>query len=137
MKMIDYSKMSDDEINKLVIDRLVTSGDLTYDHDDCSGKLYVSGGWCWGAGVKTNLFKDGKPFITHHNGRKLDFCNKPSDAWPIIVGNKINIRFGAEGMACEAQFIQYGHESVEFYHENPLRAAMIVFLMMQEKSNGG
>ncbi|MHD0451549.1 phage protein NinX family protein [Serratia nevei] len=65
------------------------------------------------------------------NGMR-DYCNNPADAWPIIVGSKINIRFGAEGMACEAQFMQYGHESVEYYHVNPLRAAMIVFLMMKD-----
>lgn len=62
----------------------------------------------------------------------FDCCNNPADAWPIIVGSKINIRFGAEGMACEAQFMQYGHESVECYNSNPLRAAMIVFLMMKD-----
>ncbi|WP_414456848.1 phage protein NinX family protein [Enterobacter kobei] len=66
---------------------------------------------------------------------RFDPCHNPADAWPIIVGSKINIRFGAEGMACEAQFMQYGHESVECYHANPLRAAMIVFLMMQDANN--
>lgn len=65
------------------------------------------------------------------NGMR-DYCNNPADAWPIIVGSKINIRFGAEGMACEAQFMQYGRESVEYYHVNPLRAAMICFLMMKD-----
>lgn len=86
---MDYSKLSDDEINNMV-------GNLV-----------------------SQRFR-------------TDYCNNPADAWPIIVGNKINIRFGAEGMACEAQFMQYGHESVECYHANPLRAAMIVFLIMQE-----
>lgn len=137
--MIDCSKMSDDEINDLVIDRLVTSGDLTYDHDDCSGKLYVSGGWCWGAGVKTNLFKDGKPFVTHHNGRKLDFCNNPADAWQIIIENRIGIIPAPEKGWWKADQRKVGSDS-EPYHMTkdckPLRAAMVVFLMMQEKSNG-
>lgn len=131
--MIDYSKMSDDEINGLVIDRLVTSGDLTYDHDDCSGKLYVSGGWCWGAGVKTNLFKDGKPFITHHNGRKLDFCNNPADTWPIIESKKISLTYHQSRGEWSAIF---NSENISM-HGSPLRAAMIVFLMMQEETNGG
>lgn len=145
--MIDYSKMSDDEINDLVIDRLVTSGDFTYDHDDCSGKLYVSGGWCWGAGIKTNLFKDGKPFITHHNGRKLDFCNNPADAWPIIVENKISIehviiKWRASSLVYdkkyESGFFIFRSESDvgDISSRGALRAAMIVFLMMQEKTNG-
>lgn len=144
--MTDYSKMSNDEINDLVIDRLVASGDLTYDHDDCSGKLYVSGGWCWGAGVKTNLFKDGKPFITHHNGRKLDFCNNPADAWPIIIENGISIVRLDKNWLCapidEAIDGITGDSEVCFYaskgvvDNKPFRAAMIVFLMMREESDG-
>lgn len=57
---------------------------------------------------------------------KWDF-NNPSDTWPIIVENKINIDF------------QYGEWPAAEYSEyiytdkNPLRAAMIVFLLM----NGG
>lgn len=100
--MTDYSKMSDFEINTAV----ATSqfGNWREDADICQR-------------------------IT---SKRIDYCNNPTDAWPIIVGSKINIRFGAEGMACEAQFMQYGHESVECYNSNPLRAAMIVFLMMKD-----
>ena len=60
----------------------------------------------------------------------VDYCNNPSDAWPIIVGKRINV-YASEGpdfmpwMAGCAGFVSS--------HKNPLRAAMIVFLMMQEQ----
>lgn len=114
--MNDYSKLSDFEINKLVA---IATGH----------KQFSSLGW---QGLQDGDFNA----VIVRGPMKIggfDPCNNPADAWPIIVGNKINIRFGAEGMACEAQFIQYGYESIEHYHDNQLRAAMIVFLMMQEK----
>ncbi|MGM8711125.1 phage protein NinX family protein [Enterobacter hormaechei subsp. steigerwaltii] len=107
---MDYSQLSDFEINKRVFKVLTGAKPLGYPHnaDGRSVGNESNGHYCW-----------------------YDYCNNPADAWPIIVDSKINIRFGAEGMACEAQFMQYGYESVECYHANPLRAAMIVFLMMQ------
>ncbi|MFP2377774.1 phage protein NinX family protein [Enterobacter ludwigii] len=115
---MDYSQLSDFEINRLVARAI----DGLHGDDRTACDCYLSADI--GSAIK---IPDGDiGWIT------LDYCNNAADAWPIIVDNKINIRFGAEGMACEAQFIQYGHESVEFYHGNPLRAAMIVFLMMQD-----
>ncbi|EGT4280903.1 protein ninX [Cronobacter malonaticus] len=65
-------------------------------------------------------------------GRK-DYCNNPADAWPIIVQNRISIinldedEWGARGVAdCNSKRV---------IHENSLRAAMIVFLMMQESQH--
>ena len=65
-----------------------------------------------------------------------DYCNNPADAWPIITANKISIyamseadnrgHWGAEAF--------YPNEAYHF-NDNPLRAAMIVFLMMQESAN--
>jgi len=71
----------------------------------------------------------------------IDYCNNPSDAWPIIVKNGIDIEFfynepDEEYRFCHAQihvadfgFITVNHPS------NPLRAAMIVFLKMQESKH--
>lgn len=122
--MTDYSQLSDFEINNLValaIGAKVTDG---FRVGDSKESIYYALGedeFCVRRGFGSMPIQ-------------FDPCNNPADAWLIIVGSKINIRFGAEGMACEAQFMQYGHESVDHYHTNPLRAAMIVFLMMQEKS---
>lgn len=115
--MTDYSKMSDFEINKMVCDVFWPYFNKS---SECKNKTFPQ--------------KSSVVYMENgYGGLSRDYCNNPADAWPIIVGNKINIRFGAEGMSCEAQFMQYGHESIEQYHANPLRAAMIVFLMMREK----
>lgn len=130
--MTDYSKLSDEDINSMVIIELIKAGKLTDDHEDISGKPYTSDGWNWGPGVKTNLFKDGKPFVTHHNGSKLDYCNNPADAWQIIANNHIGIApYPSKAFAWSSRHGMASDLSAE--DKNPLRAAMIVFLMMQEK----
>lgn len=131
-----YESKSNDEVNKMVMSCLVGSGDLTNDPDDTSGTPYTSDGWCWGAGVKTNLFKDGKPLVTHHNGYRLDYCNDPFCAWPIIVANNIDIiQDNGQGcaLATNSAIQMFQGDDVHIAQdENPLRAAMIVFLMMQD-----
>lgn len=77
-----------------------------------------------------------KPKNKSGNRFYFDPCNNPADAWPIITANKISIyamsendgrgRWGAEAF--------YPNESYHF-NDNPLRAAMIVFLKMQEPQN--
>ena len=59
----------------------------------------------------------------------VDYCNNPSDAWPIIVANRINV-YASEG----PDFMPWmaGCGGMVASNRNPLRAAMIVFLMMQE-----
>lgn len=61
------------------------------------------------------------------NWKELDYCNNPADAWPIIVGSKIGVR-EYDGW-WEARTYIPEHAICD---KNPLRAAMIVFLMMQE-----
>ena len=62
-----------------------------------------------------------------------DYCNNPSDAWPIIAGMVAN--------GCVVQILQagvvvilQGGGRIQFMDKNPLRAAMIVFLMMQDEA---
>lgn len=62
-----------------------------------------------------------------------DYCNNPSDAWPIIVENRISIDYlcvTKTWVAAESE------DRGETYHinDNPLRAAMIVFLKMNPLS---
>lgn len=55
------------------------------------------------------------------------YCNNPSDAWPIILSNKIDIQHrDGFNMPC-ARHCE--HMAAD---KNPLRAAMIVFLMMKD-----
>ena len=68
----------------------------------------------------------------------FDFCNNPADAWPIIDENNItiindnpSIRFAVSEVASYFN----GSNNIWSAHENGLRAAMIVFLKMQESKN--
>ena len=102
--MKDYASMSDFEVNQMV-------------------SAYLWGSVCSVDGV-----------VLHgESGGPFDPCNNPEDAWPIITENKISIyamsetdargKWGAEAF--------YPSEAYHF-NDNPLRAAMIVFLMMKE-----
>jgi hypothetical protein len=113
---MNYGEMSDFEVNKEVAK--VTDGDWHH----CDGDLW-----------KDDL---------HGFPRVFDPCNNPSDAWPIIVDNEItlfrdvstNDVWGALG---RAWFTFNGLESkigdnCEVIDKNPLRAAMICFLKMND-----
>ncbi|UVX30624.1 hypothetical protein S13b_00049 [Klebsiella phage VLCpiS13b] len=111
--MTDYSKMSDFEINTAVSMAMLTESKSP------SSKYVVVN----------------------------DYCNNPADAWPIIIENGISIVRLDKNWLCapidEAIDGITGDSEVCFYaskgvvDNKPFRAAMIVFLMMQEKSNGG
>lgn len=110
--MTDYSVLSDISINAMV-----------------SRKLY------------------GEPLHEHRLelvNQVVDYCNKPDDAMPIIIENKISIAFDTnenEWLAWgDFEFDQCGWDMINeptIYcsHANPLRAAMIVFLQMQENNH--
>ncbi|MGL5967489.1 MAG: phage protein NinX family protein [Kluyvera sp.] len=111
---MDYSKMSDKEINKLVafalgckevVPDIFMSDDRRYEFD--------------------------KPKNKSGNKFYFDPCNEVADAWPIIVLNGIGIKKQSNGMWCATR--QGG--LYPQYHENPLRAAMVVFLHMQDSAN--
>lgn len=68
-----------------------------------------------------------------------DYCNNPADAWPIILGNKISIVKDMKGLWW-ADANAYWIDGLEWQidgepDENPLRAAMIAFLKMQDASH--
>lgn len=110
----DYSKLSDFEINK------------------CVAKIH--GGFALTLAVH-NEPPSGKSF----DPGRFDPCNNPADAWPIIVANNIDI-IQDNGQGCalatnSAIQMFLGDDVHISQDENPLRAAMIVFLMMQESNN--
>ena len=103
--MKDYASMSDREIAEK-IGKAIGLGNI-------GGCLYIKNG-VW---------------------TRFDPCNNPSDAWPIIIENRIALhplhpvyknewRANAED---DCGFIGYSSSNA-----SPLRAAMIVFLMMKE-----
>jgi hypothetical protein len=119
---MDYSKLSDFEINKFVarvIDGIEVSDDTTA--IDC----YLSAN-------KSNCVKWYK--IDFDDPKEFDLfdpCNNPSDAWPIIVENEISLdpRRTIKRLPWMAEG---GCNQIYWCDENPLRAAMIVYLMMQD-----
>lgn len=127
---MNYEEMSDFEINKCVAE--AAGMELSSDHSGA----YV--------GVVRRSIGS-RPNYGHVN-----YCNNPSDAWTIIVKNKIRIspvmhmsddngEYICNGM-WEAGTLWgddgafYNSKYNEASNENPLRAAMIVFLMMQGQS---
>lgn len=118
----DYSKMSDFEINKLAA---IATG-----HNQL-GSL----GW---RGLKDGEFNE----VMVRGPLKIggfDPCNNPADAWPIIVANNIDIiQDNGQGcaLATNSAIQMFQGDDVHISQdENPLRSAMIVFLMMQESKN--
>ena len=74
----------------------------------------------------------------------VDYCNNPSDAWPIIVEYQISIAKykGSEewdahggGVCVDYDHCIISNSDCSYSNKNPLRAAMIVFLMMEDAKN--
>lgn len=105
-----YSKLSDFEVN-LKIAHIILGRD-NYDWNSDKKEVYLAG-------------IDGGEFLP--NGY-FDPCNNPSDAWPIIESNGIGMRKQSNGLWCATRM----GGAYPIYDDNPLRAAMIVFLMVQE-----
>ncbi|MEA1624784.1 phage protein NinX family protein [Salmonella enterica] len=93
---------------------------------------------------------DEQPFTFFNygiNSRKTvelpDYCNNPADAMPIIIDNKISLyapRLNEDWMAEYAgstEDVNDGFQVDYFdaHNQNPLRAAMEVFLMMKDAEN--
>jgi hypothetical protein len=112
--MKDYSKMSDFEINNSV------ALSLGIEVVEWSGKIFGC--------VERKIDN-----VTSVIG-VIDCCNNQSDAWPVIHENRISLR--PDDMYEEAQNSGYWRADNEAgnhcHHENPLRAAMIVYLMMKD-----
>lgn len=121
-KMNDCSKMSDFEICKAVGDAIgLKWAELDQNYN----------GLCY--------WKDGDLFV-------FNPIRDPAESWPIIINNKISIINAGDEWLCvpDGETVDgWTGDSVDcIWHsrgcvdKNPLRAAMIVFLMMQEKSDG-
>jgi len=106
--MKDYSKMSDFEINKAVAEF------LGIEVQEWSGKIF--GGYERNIDNVTSVFG------------VIDYCHNPSDAWPIIKTNHINI-----GWAGDEEWFARTVHTAKVFDNNPLRAAMIVYLMMRDE----
>jgi hypothetical protein len=124
--LMDYSKLSDKEIAA----KLLIAQGYRFIGDSNGYSIYHSNAARKDIGPKAL-----KCFA-------FDPCNNPADAWPIILGHKISIINADDEWLCVQDGVAIDGvigESVSAIfsdgaaaHQNPLRAAMIVFLMMQE-----
>ncbi|MCP4989821.1 MAG: DUF2591 domain-containing protein [Colwellia sp.] len=115
---MDYSKLSDFEINKLVAEKL---------------GVYHEG---WSHLVSD--YANEVPVMVDNSVFWADYCNDACSAWPIILDNSICI----EKRSDKTEFwraITWNQISGNEYRpihqdsdRNPLRAAMVVFLMASE-----
>ncbi|EPK7525621.1 phage protein NinX family protein [Klebsiella variicola] len=109
---MDYSKISDKEINKRVAFALGCK--------EVMPDIFMD---------DNRRYEFDKPKNKSGNRFYFDPCNNPADAFPIIEANRISLRNRYEGdWKAENEW----GESRSHISRNPLRAAMVVFLMMQE-----
>lgn len=123
---MNYSEMTDFEINCAVAASLGreffynSPGELgkrrkSFVIDDVCRDVYESGAW------SSDVF---------------DPCKSWADAGPIILANKITISAPMQYDQPEDWLAYPSSDSdICVFHPSPLRAAMIVFLMMQEQTN--
>lgn len=104
---MDYSKLSDGEINLLVAKYLGRKTEPTLRENSQAVYERLEGGW----------------------GLMHDYCNNPSDAWPIIEKYRISFLDQLTEWCVDAKGVS------PVFEANPLRGAMIVFLMMQDSAN--
>lgn len=121
--MIDYSKMSDFEINNFVAKATGTSVEETYQ--------FVNGGEDISDHFRGVVLMR-KITANRKHWKLYDPCNNPSDAWPIIFKNRLYI----DPIFLDDWAISSECDSFREINKNPLRAAMIVFLMMQDEKIG-
>lgn len=117
---MNYEEMSDFEINK----RVAELRKIDFSQD--------------GSEVYINVFDE------HHGDffpEPVDYCNNPADAWPIIIENKMTVQSPANGIlnlskeewdVSASCYIGEDCMCFSYLNKNPLRAAMIVYLMMRE-----
>ncbi|CAH9011829.1 putative NinX [Vibrio phage 199E37-1] len=118
---MNYEEMSDFEINKLVVLAIDTDGDIESVTQRKSKLKCISNQ----ALVKLNDINEPEPFNP---------CNNPSDAWSIILENKINIEW-RDSLKLHPLAKGTGGNACHWSDKNPLRAAMICFLKMKDAEN--
>lgn len=112
----DYSKMSDQEINMAIAEVIFPDYKV----------------------IESKSRPPSACVIIHPPSKWVDYCNNPADAWPIIAENRIGIIPAPCYGEWKAAHRSVGDDSTPHHftqHTNPLRAAMIVFLKMQESKN--
>lgn len=113
--MKNYEEMSDSEINK----RVALIVGITFNGDGEPVRFVE---------CDTGAYAD-------FNYIEFDPCNNPEDAEPIIIENRIGTIPAPDNGLWKAAHRKIGNDDTPYHFtqdKNPLRAAMIVFLKMNE-----
>lgn len=113
--MKSYADMSDNDINAAV------ASSLGVEFEQHESGIYVS--------IKRDIGN-----VVSITGI-VDYCNNWADAGPVILENKIGIETTSSSCEWMARTCSTNMSNMMFRcskHKNPLRAAMIVFLMMKD-----
>ncbi|MFH2476668.1 phage protein NinX family protein [Citrobacter freundii] len=125
---MDYSKLSDQEINGLVMDA-ISDGNQAYRGGDGSAIKLLH---------QINTVEFGEHVEREEVYAKFDPCNNAADAWPIIAKHQISVcayHRANPGMKRESWWEADIFAEFITRDDNPLRAAMIVFLKIQGSAN--
>ncbi|ELZ4585457.1 DUF2591 domain-containing protein [Escherichia coli] len=125
---MDYSQLSDFEINVAVFEA-IHNGSPDYKEGENGDMVFVS--------FEGDIVNGDAVEVEVERG-SFNPCANPSDAEPIIVENRIGIIPAPENGLWKAAHRKVGSDSTPYHmtqDENPLRAAMITFLMMQGANN--
>ncbi|HBQ4785415.1 TPA: DUF2591 family protein [Escherichia coli] len=131
---MDYSQLSDFEINVAVFEA-IHNGSPDYKEGENGAMVFIS--------FEGDIVNGDAVEVEVERG-SFNPCANPADAWPIITENKISTMW----MTAEKEWCAWSGGDLEegcwewenipdycFCGESPLRAAMIVFLMMQDANN--
>ena len=108
--MKNYENVSDSELNTMVAD--------------------LRGGYAGNVHGSESKVKVSDPDSGGLFYMEVDYCNNPSDAWPIVMEYKIDIQHRDGFNTPCAKHCEHMYPD-----KNPLRAVMVVFLMMQEQKS--
>ncbi|EFO1742251.1 phage protein NinX family protein [Escherichia coli] len=131
---MDYSQLSDFEINVAVFEA-IHNGSPDYKEGENDAMVFIS--------FEGDIVNGDAVEVEVERG-SFNPCANPADAYPIITENKISTMW----MTAEKEWCAWSEGDLEegcwewenipgyyFCGESPLRAAMIVFLMMQDANN--
>jgi hypothetical protein len=132
VKMSKYDEMSDFEINKAV------GGEIFRESlEDGYEFEWRKANSLFSASEAAELFiNNGSGF---YRETSVDYCNNPTDMWPIINNSHMSIELPHPDLGWVGTISIYNSHGTDWQvdfseDESPLRAAAIVFLMMQESA---
>ncbi|CAQ89565.1 conserved hypothetical protein, putative protein ninX from phage origin [Escherichia fergusonii ATCC 35469] len=122
---MDYSQLSDFEINVAVFEA-IHNGSPDYKEGENGAMVFIS--------FEGDIVNGDAVEVEVERG-SFNPCANPADAWPIITENNISIILDNPSMPCATDnardLFDDAGPNVGVAYDNPLRAAMIVFLMMR------